>query len=259
MQNPDIDILPLGQVGFRYRFGKLVIYVDPYLSNSVEEKEDRRMCRLVPVAVRPEVISDANFLFITHAHRDHCDEDTIQAILRGSPGCRVIGPGPVCGKLREAGIPEDRLLRAGRKPLVFGDNLTVYPVPSAHPEIQAEAGGGWSAIGYVFDFQGCRFYHAGDTSLRGEVIDAVRGIGDIDTAFLPVNEKNYYKDRQGVIGNMTIREAFYLAESINARVLVPTHWDMFAINQVFPEEIELLYQRLKPDFELNIMPFSPKQ
>jgi hypothetical protein len=32
---------------------------------------------------------------------------------------------------------------------------------------------------------------------------------------------------------------------------------MFAINQVFPEEIELLYQRLKPDFKLSIMTFSP--
>jgi len=253
MQNPDIDTQPLGQVGFRCRFGDLVVYIDPYLSNSVEELEDRRMRRLVPVPHNPETITDADCIFITHEHRDHCDEETIQAMLESSSGCRIIGPWPVCRKLLAAGVPDGRVLPANQNPLVFGNNLTVYPVPSAHPEIQAVEGGGWASIGYVFDFQGCRYYHAGDTSLRNEVIQAVKSIGTIDTAFLPVNERNYYKDQQGIVGNMSIREAFYMAESINTRILVPTHWDMFAINQVFPEEIELLYRRLEPDFKLKIM------
>jgi len=253
MQNPDIDILPLGQVGFRFRFGDVVVYIDPYLSNSVEEREDRRIKRLVPVPLRPEAIKDAGFILITHAHRDHCDEDTILAMLQGSPGCRIMGPGPVCEKLRDVGIHEDHLAQVGQQPVTLDGRLIIHPIPSAHPEIDTVADGGWSAIGYVIDYQGCRYYHAGDTSVRGEIIDAVNRVGNIDTAFLPVNERNYYKDSQGIIGNMSIREAFHMAESLKVRVLVPTHWDMFAINQVFPEEIELLYERLHPDFELNIM------
>jgi L-ascorbate metabolism protein UlaG (beta-lactamase superfamily) len=253
MQIPDIEIQALGQVGFRYQFGDLVVYIDPYLSNSVEKRENSQMRRLVPVPLKPEMITDADCIFITHEHRDHCDEDTILAILQGSPRCLITGPGPVCDKLRKSGIHEDSLVSAGQNPIMFGGTLQAYPVPSAHPEIEVAEGGGWTAIGYVFDYHDRLYYHAGDTSLRGEIIDAVKRLGDIDTAFLPVNEKNYYKDLQNIIGNMTIREAFYMAESINARVLVPTHWDMFTINQVFPEEIELLYNRLCPDFELNIM------
>jgi len=254
MHKPEISITPLGQVSYRYLFDGLVVYIDPYLSNAVQEQEDERMHRLVEVPLNAGDIHDADYIFITHVHRDHCDEETILALIGGSPQCRIVGPGPVCAKLKEMGVDKDRILPARKNPLNLDSRLTVHPVPAAHPEIEIDEGGGWTAIGYVFDCNGCRFYHAGDTSLRDEIIAAVTGIGSIDKAFLPVNEKNYYKDRQGIVGNMSIREAFYMAEAINAATLVPTHWDMFEINQVFPEEIELLYARLKPNFELNIMP-----
>ena len=51
-----------------------------------------------------------------------------------------------------------------------------------------------------------------------------------------------------------IREAFGLAEEIGARIVVPTHWDMFAPNQVYREEIELLYKLISPEFKLSIYP-----
>ena len=254
MQPDNILIEPLGQVGYCFRFGDLNVYVDPYLSNSVQQLVDSDMGRLVPVPVNAMDIVDADYIFITHVHRDHCDEETLLAIISASPQCRIVGPGPVCAKLKEMRVDKDRILPARLAPLNLDNRLTVHPVPAAHPEIEIDENGGWTSIGYVFDCGGCRFYHAGDTSLRDEIVDAVTGIGSIDKAFLPVNEKNYYKDKQGVVGNMSIREAFYMAEAINATTLVPTHWDMFEINQVFPEEIELLYERLKPDFELNIMP-----
>lgn len=254
MHKAEILITPLGQVSYRYLFDGMVAYIDPYLSDAVQEQEGDWMRRLIKAPLKPGDIHDADYILITHVHRDHCDSETILEIIEASPQCRIIGPGPVRAKLKEMGVDENRILSAKKEPLKLSSRLTVYPVPAAHPEIEIDENGGWTSIGYVFDCGGCRFYHAGDTSLRDEIIDAVIGIGSIDKAFLPVNEKNYYKDKQGVVGNMSIREAFYMAEAINAAVLVPTHWDMFEINQVFPEEIELLYGRLKPDFELNIMP-----
>jgi len=253
MESRKIAIEPLGQTGYRFRFAGLNIYIDPYLSNSVQELEDPGMERLVPVPVSGNEITDADYLFITHVHRDHCDAETILAIS-GASTCKLAGPGPVCNRLREIGIGSERIIQAGKSPITLARDLVVHPVPAAHPEIEETGDGGWFAVGYVFVYRGYRLYHAGDTSLRDEVIDAVRAVGDIDKAFLPVNERNFYKDKRGIIGNMTIREAFYMAEAINARTLVPTHWDMFAINRVFPEEIELVYNRLEPGFELEILP-----
>jgi L-ascorbate metabolism protein UlaG (beta-lactamase superfamily) len=249
----EVQIRPLGQVGYRFIFGNQTIYIDPYLSNSVQQLEDSDMERLVPVPVNAADVNDADYVFITHVHRDHCDEETVLAIARAS-NCRIVGPEPVCDKLKEIGVKDERIIQAGVSPLVLDDGLVVYPVPSAHPEIVVQGGGGWFAIGYIFEYNGYRLYHAGDTSLRDEIIDAINAVGRIDKAFLPVNEKNFYKDKRGIIGNMSIREAFYLAEAIDASTLVPTHWDMFAINQVFPEEIQLVYDKLKPAFNLEILP-----
>ena len=253
MQEPDIKIRSLGQVGYRYQFGRCVIYIDPYLSNSVQEKEDSNMHRLLPVPILPQEICDADSVVVTHAHRDHCDEDTLLIVSKSSPGAAFVGPLPVCLELRKAGLAESRMVCAREIPVRVCPDLVIYPVPSAHPDVQPINGGGWAAIGYIFEYQGYRLYHAGDTSLCDEIIEAVASTGHIDMAFLPVNEKNYCKEKRGIIGNMSIREAFYLAEAIGAKKMVPTHWDMFDINSVFPEEIELLYKMLKPGFELEII------
>jgi len=42
---------PLGQVGFRFDFDGTVVYVDPYLSDSVREQEGEDLRRLVPIPI----------------------------------------------------------------------------------------------------------------------------------------------------------------------------------------------------------------
>jgi glycosyltransferase involved in cell wall biosynthesis len=71
---------------------------------------------------------------------------------------------------------------------------------------------------------------------------------------LPVNEHNFFRGRRGIIGNMSIREAFGLASEIGAKQVVATHWDMFAANSVEPDEIRLVHQKLDPGFALLIHP-----
>ena len=76
---------------------------------------------------------------------------------------------------------------------------------------------------------------------------------EIDYAFLPVNEKNFIASITNIIGNMSVREAFHFAEKIGAKRLVPMHYDMFANNRVYPEEIELLYDKIQPSFKLEFL------
>ena len=93
-----------------------------------------------------------------------------------------------------------------------------------------------------------------DAIFSTDIIDRILSLGGADIAFLPVNERNYYRDQKGILGNMTVREAFQLAEDIHVKTLIPTHWDMFALNQVYQEEIELLYDKICPNFMLLIAP-----
>ena len=246
------DITALGQVGYRLNIGNTIIYIDPYLSNSVQEKEDPDIARLVPAPMKAEEISDADYVLITHAHRDHCDEDTLLPLSEASSKAIFVGPQPVCNKLSKMGIGENRIVCVNSEPVELKPaSIKIHVVPAAHPEVKVnDVGKGWQCVGYVIEANGKRIYHAGDTSLRAEVIDSLKAIGPIDTAMIPVNEQNYMRDKQGIIGNMTVREAFYLGEQIGVKTFIPTHWDMFAQNQVYKQEIDLLYKLMSPSFEL---------
>jgi L-ascorbate metabolism protein UlaG (beta-lactamase superfamily) len=72
----------------------------------------------------------------------------------------------------------------------------------------------------------------------------------IDIALLPVNEDNFFRRRRGIVGNMTIREAFGLAAEVGIRRVVPVHWDMFAVNSASPEEIKAVYRADAWPFDL---------
>jgi L-ascorbate 6-phosphate lactonase len=255
MINNPIPVKPLGQVGFRLDFAGTVVYVDPYLSDSVREQEADDLVRLVPVAVAPHAVSDADYVLITHIHRDHCDFDTLIPLGAASPGCTFIGPEPVIASLADHGIVAERLrlCRRGER-VMLSSELSVSCVPSAHPTVETGPAGEWLFLGFLLRWRGRQLYHAGDTALTDELLRHLEAAGKIDVGFLPVNETNYFRGRRGIIGNMSVREAFGLAEELGIRCVVPTHWDMFAANQVFAEEIELLYQKLSPAFELRLNP-----
>ena len=124
----------------------------------------------------------------------------------------------------------------------------------AHPKIERDEEGFLRCVGYLISYAGRKIYHSGDTSVDRELISALQAERPIDTAFVSVNEKNYYRDSRGIIGNMSVRDAFQLAQDVGVETVVPMHWDMFEVNSVFLEEIELLHRKLRPGFRLVINP-----
>jgi len=252
-----IGVQCLGQTGYRLQHQTTVLYIDPYLSNSVQENEGKDLARMRLAPVSAGNVEDADWVLVTHEHRDHCDLDTLIPISLASKSCKFLAPASAARMIEAAGVSSARIVRARRdQPVPLGPSVTAHPVPSAHPVIELDPGGWDRWLGYVIRFGGRHVYHAGDTSVDSAVVDALREFDKIDVAFLPVNEKNYYRDRRGIVGNMSVREAFQFAEEIHAGAVVPTHWDMFDQNCTYREEIELLYAKMKPSFDLVIEPDS---
>ncbi len=249
-----INVIPLGQAGFRLQFDELVIYIDPYLSNSVEVSEGPALRRQVPIWKLPNEINDADWVLITHTHMDHCDVDTLVPLSLASETCCFMGPKDVGELLSDKGIAIGRFTCATNNWQVLGPDLRVHPIPAAHPTIETDAYGNFRQIGYILEYKDRRIYHAGDTSLNAVMIDAVSAFKPIDVAILPVNECNYYRDNCGIIGNMSVREAFKFAEDISVNTLIPMHWDMFTPNSVYREEIEIFYKLAKSPFNMLLNP-----
>ena len=249
-----IPVKLLGQSGCILTFGRTRIIIDPYLSNSVQELADKSLDRLLPIPMAPESLTDIDQVLITHDHIDHCDPHTLPKLASASPNAKFIGPHPVLQKLKQWGIDQSRLQLAKEDWMQLGDDLHVHAIPAAHPEITRDENGNLACVGFIIKYNDRNIYIAGDTFARQEIIDAISQLGPVHTAFLPVNEHNFFRQRNDIIGNMSVREAFLLAEEIGARQVIAVHWDMFAVNSVEPEEIQLVYQAMRPQFALLLKP-----
>lgn len=249
-----IPVQMLGQSGCRLSFPGAIVYIDPYLSNSVQTLDSADLERQIQIPSQPCDITDADIVLITHEHIDHCDPHTLPMLSNASPQACFIGPAPVLNRLREWGIDSGRIKLATESWENLTAELQVRAVPAAHPEIERDDSGNLSCIGYLLNYGGQKLYIAGDTFARQEIIDELVANGPVHTAFLPVNEHNFFKGRRGIIGNMSVREAFQFASEIGAKQVVAVHWDMFAVNAVDPDEIRLIHQRTNPGFALLIRP-----
>jgi L-ascorbate metabolism protein UlaG (beta-lactamase superfamily) len=251
-----VSLQLLGQSGCRIEYHGTVIYMDPYLSNSVQELDSSYLQRLIVAPLRPEEVRDADCVLLTHDHIDHCDPHTLPDIARASESCHFIGPSPVIEKLLAWGISEQRCRIAQESWMHISQEMKVRAVPAAHPVIKRDAGRNLLTIGYIMEIEGKRIYLAGDTSVTQELINTLTFLRPITTAILPVNERNYFRDRRGIIGNMSVREAFLLAVEIGVKTVIPVHWDMFEANSVDLDEIHAIYHAMEPAFDLQIQPDS---
>ena len=246
----EMQLEHLGQTGLRLDLGELTVLVDPYLSNSVQELDSPDLVRQVPIAYKPNELTEVDWVLITHEHMDHCDPHTLPILAEASPKSRFMGPLAVRKQLADWGIPEDRIKEASPEPYALANNLRVRSIPAAHPKLRIDQDNQPHTVGYLFQHNNRTLYLAGDTSICDELINELKKIGTIDVALLPVNEDNYFRRRRGIVGNMSIREAFGLATEIGIKTVVPVHWDMFRINSASPEEIKAVYKSDQWPFEL---------
>ncbi|WP_353571000.1 MBL fold metallo-hydrolase [Candidatus Albibeggiatoa sp. nov. BB20] len=249
-----IQIQLLGQNGCIFYFPHATLYIDPYLSHSVQELDSPDIQRLQDVPIQPSDVHDADYVLITHEHIDHCDPHTLSALSKASPQAQFIAPKPVVQILHTWNIHQERCTIATEQWMPVTSNLKIQTTLAAHPQIERDSQGYLRFVGYMLNYKDKLIYIAGDTSVNDELIKSLRLFDRIDVAFLPVNERNYFRERRGITGNMSVREAFLLAQEVNIQKVIPVHWDMFAINSVSPVEIQTVYNNMQASFELLMQP-----
>ncbi len=220
-----------GQVGVAIKGPTGVLYVDPYLTDS--DGEGRRLERCFPPPLEPEEVTNASAVLLTHDHVDHTDPRTWLLLASASPQARFVSPSTSRDTLVEAGLDQDRITvpEVGEPLKIAGATATA--VPSAHPELERDPERGYPYLGYVIEWNGVTLYHAGDTVIYDGLIETL-GRWEIDVAFVPINGRDFFRTREGIVGNTDYREAAHLAEELDFGLVVPTHYDLFAFNAVDP-------------------------
>lgn len=252
-----VKLRMLGQAGVLLEFGGLKILIDPYLSDSVKELHEPDLERQVDIPFQPSDCENVDWVLVTHEHTDHCDPQTIPELAKASPQAKFVGPYPVFQNLRRWGIADSRLFTPSENKFVSLElNLSLMTIAAAHPTIERSKDGTGRFFSYVLEIGGKRLLHTGDTSLIEEYFSALKSVGDIHAAFLPVNERNFFRERRGIIGNMSIREAYELAAELGVKEVIPIHWDMFEVNETLPTEIFAVYEKYRDKFLLKWRPTS---
>jgi len=168
----------LGHDGFRIDADK-IIYIDPYQINPGKK---------------------ADLILITHAHSDHCSPADVSRIQK--PDTIIVTEKDSAGKLHG----DVRLVKPGDELIVDEIKIKAVPAYNTNKNFHPRANG-W--LGFIVEFDGVRFYHAGDTDHIPEMDDF-----KVDIALLPVSGTYV----------MTANEAVDAAVAIGPKLAIPMHF-----------------------------------
>ena len=246
----------LGQEGFVIKHHNAYLAVDLYLSDYV----DQHCCqfvkweRLYPAPVQAEALNFLNVVLCTHTHYDHSDPWTLPKLAAANPATRFVVPAPAVRDIAAYGIDESRIIPAVADCPIEIDGFTVTPIPSAHEELHTDANGNYCELGYLIDAGELRLFHAGDMCMYDGLLDRLT---NVDVALLPINGRDYFRNKNDIIGNFNCEEAVTLAREIGAGLLVPMHHDLYAVNCVNPATFVNTVSALNPTQCYHI--FAPSE
>lgn len=229
----------LGQSGFLIKAPCGVLLFDPYLSDSLTKKyaqTDKPHTRLSERVVDPALLTMVDVVTSSHNHTDHLDAFTLNPLREACPSLKILVPeaNRAFAAERLGMKPEGLTGIDGGESAELG-GFTLHAVPAAHNEVEVDDHGRHKYLGYVAEFDAggrrCAVYHSGDT-LRYEGMPEAIAKWPIDLALLPING---HRPERRVAGNLFGDEAAQLAKDIEANLVLPCHYDLFAFNTETPE------------------------
>lgn len=231
-----LGIQYLGQHGYAVKYGSMVIYIDPFLSNYLEDAlrgSPSATVRRFPPPLTPDDAINADYVICTHDHLDHLDPGTVPGLAAASPRARFIVPLASKDHLSRLGVAEERILglRVDEDPArtVLGNGVEIIAIKATHDGFHYDPAVGHPYLGFVIRFPGVVLYHAGDTQVYDGLSEVLRSL-TIDVAILPINGGTYRTRSLGFQGNMDVAEAADLGVAIEADWVIPSHYGMLSDN-----------------------------
>jgi L-ascorbate 6-phosphate lactonase len=213
----------LGQNGWILKSpaGK-IIAIDPYLTNAckaIGAAADFNMDRLVAPPMAPGDLAGVDAYIMTHGHEDHLDPKTLLPYRAAGGRGPFVAPAETCEKLRKLGVPDAEIeMIWPNKEFTCGD-VTVrgtFAIPFGADDM--------THMGYIVKLkQGPTIYFTGDTRYH-EVLASCVAHHKPDVLVTVINP----------FANLDPGQAARLAKDIDAKVVIPAHYDLFPDNSLPP-------------------------
>ncbi|MGE5042416.1 MAG: MBL fold metallo-hydrolase [Candidatus Levyibacteriota bacterium] len=207
-----------GNAGFSFvdKSGKRIYYIDPY---HLPHKD----------------LPKADIIFITHAHPDHLSEGDIDKLLKEDTVVVATPDSLETLKITQKKFP----VEPNNYYDIGGFKFQTVPAYNLKPERLSFHPKENKWVGYVFELNGKKIYHAGDTDFIPEMREFSKW--HLDVAMLPMG--GHY--------TMDVVEMIEAAKAIQAKTVIPMHYKMQLGGQ-YKDAEEQLKKELK-DMEVLIL------
>ena len=203
----------IGNAGWQIRFGAVSILIDPDL----EKGSHKLPAGIISDKLTSEIISTADAILVSHEHGDHFNLPTAKRLVKESD-CRFILPASCLYAAQEADIPPKRIITAHhhRKIDLFGEGLTVTPVPAVHGHIHGSVYKRYNPAdcGYLIQTESLNIFHPGDSLLLDEHFE----LPEIDILFVSPTEHN-----------TNIEQSLTLINTLKPKYILPQHRDTYVV------------------------------
>ena len=202
----------LGHSAFEIVSGESTILIDPYLICSPSYN-----------------FRNVTNIFLTHGHGDHLGNSINISKATGAEITAVFELANYCAKF---GVNTRGINLGGWIKFPFGK---VIFVPTFHSSSTPDGIYAGCASGIIFEIEGKRIFHTGDTSLNAEM-KAIKEAYKPDAVMIPI----------GGTYTMDVENAAIASEWIGANTVIPMHYNTFdAINADVEEFKNLILQQGK--------------
>lgn len=173
------------------------------------DKNGNKIYFIDPFELNERALVKADIIFITHAHPDHFSQKDIEKIIKDDT--IIIATKNVLEKID---IPNDRkiLVFPNKSYNLKGFSFQTIPAYNNHPEKLNFHPQKNNWVGYIFNLNGKKIYHAGDTDFINEM-KSLKKL-NLDIAMLPI----------GGTYTMGAEEASKAANEISAKITIPMHY-----------------------------------
>ncbi len=214
----------LGHACFVIQLGGIRYITDPVLNGMP----------MVPRLVHPPFptpqITGVDYILISHDHRDHCDQKSVQQLLSANPQAKIF---------TSLGMERTISKWIGDTPMQTAGWYQQFKSPSHEPQLTFLPTRHWSRRGlfdfnqvlwgaFLFEYQGKRHYFGGDSAYHWPFADTGEHFPDIDIAMLGIGA--YAPDYMMQGAHMNPEEAVQAWQDLGAKRLLPMHYGTYDLS-----------------------------
>lgn len=221
----------------------------PTRNDGAEEEE---WLRCNPHVIDPWAFNKVDALLSTHHHSDHCDIYTIKPLTKNTDSV-FIGPPASCEAFKKYGVPKDRIVEMKPGDEYGIKDVTVKGIKSTDycavrsGEVYPGKNVDDVALNYLIKTPVGNIFHDGD-SMYSDLYFRVGYENEIDVALLNCGDSPIsFTDK------MSFADAARVAMQLGAKVVIPMHYDSWAITEGDPIELEEILKMKSPHIKPFIM------